>query len=112
MSTGVDVHFVRQPVGVVACVTPSNFPAMVPLWMMGSALACGNIVLLKPSEKDPSTAICFAKIFSEAGLPDSVLNVVHGDKEAVDVLLRHPRVQAGRRQKVRLIGENPRLFRP
>jgi malonate-semialdehyde dehydrogenase (acetylating)/methylmalonate-semialdehyde dehydrogenase len=91
---GVDVHSVRQPVGVVACITPFNFPAMVPLWMIGSALACGNTVLLKPSEKDPSSANFIAQVFAEAGLPAGVLNVVHGDKEAVDVLLEHPDVKA------------------
>jgi malonate-semialdehyde dehydrogenase (acetylating)/methylmalonate-semialdehyde dehydrogenase len=102
VSTGVDVHSVRQPVGVVACVTPFNFPAMVPLWMIGSALACGNTVLLKPSEKDPSTAIFIAEIFSEAGLPDGVLNVVQGDKEAVDALLEHPQVKA-----ISFVGSTP-----
>ncbi len=102
VSTGVDVHSVRQPVGVVACVTPFNFPAMVPLWMIGSALACGNTVLLKPSEKDPSTAIFIAEIFSEAGLPDGVLNVVQGDKEAVDALLDHPQVKA-----ISFVGSTP-----
>ena len=102
VSTGVDVHSVRQPVGVVACVTPFNSPAMVPLWMIGSALACGNTVLLKPSEKDPSTALFIAEIFSEAGLPDGVLNVVQGDKEAVDVLLKHPQVKA-----ISFVGSTP-----
>ena len=102
VSTGVDVHSVRQPVGVVACITPFNFPAMVPLWMIGSALACGNTVLLKPSEKDPSTAIFIAEVFSEAGLPDGVLNVVQGDKAAVDVLLEHPHVKA-----VSFVGSTP-----
>jgi malonate-semialdehyde dehydrogenase (acetylating)/methylmalonate-semialdehyde dehydrogenase len=89
-------------VGVVACVTPFNFPAMVPLWMIGSALACGNTVLLKPSEKDPSTAIFIAEIFSEAGLPDGVLNVIQGDREAVDVLLEHPEVKA-----ISFVGSTP-----
>ena len=99
---GVDVHSVRQPVGVVACITPFNFPAMVPLWMIGSALACGNTVLLKPSEKDPSSAIFIAQVFAEAGLPAGVLNVVHGDKEAVDVLLEHPDVKA-----ISFVGSTP-----
>ncbi len=99
---GVDVHSVRQPVGVVACITPFNFPAMVPLWMIGSALACGNTVLLKPSEKDPSSAVFIAEVFAEAGLPAGVLNVVHGDKEAVDVLLEHPAVKA-----VSFVGSTP-----
>ncbi|HET8794857.1 MAG TPA: CoA-acylating methylmalonate-semialdehyde dehydrogenase [Arthrobacter sp.] len=102
VSGGIDVHSVRQPVGVVACITPFNFPAMVPLWMIGSALACGNTVLLKPSEKDPSSAVFIAEIFAEAGLPDGVLNVVHGDKEAVDVLLEDPQVKA-----VSFVGSTP-----
>jgi len=102
VSTGVDVHSVRQPVGVVACITPFNFPAMVPLWMIGSALACGNTVLLKPSEKDPSAAVFIAEAFAEAGLPAGVLNVVQGDKEAVDVLLEHPDVKA-----VSFVGSTP-----
>ena len=87
VSRGVDVHSVKQPVGVVACITPFNFPVMVPLWMVASAIACGNSVVLKPSEKDPSAAIWLAKAFQEAGLPDGVLNVVNGDKVAVDTLL-------------------------
>jgi len=87
VSRGVDVHSVKQPVGVVACITPFNFPVMVPLWMVASAIACGNSVVLKPSEKDPSAAIWLAKAFQEAGLPDGVLNVVNGDKTAVDTLL-------------------------
>ncbi|MEV7619708.1 CoA-acylating methylmalonate-semialdehyde dehydrogenase [Microbacterium sp. NPDC089321] len=87
VSRGVDVHSVKQPVGVVACITPFNFPVMVPLWMVASAIACGNTVVLKPSEKDPSAAIWLAKAFQEAGLPDGVLNVVNGDKTAVDTLL-------------------------
>lgn len=102
VSRGVDVHSVRQPVGVVACITPFNFPAMVPLWMIGSALACGNTVLLKPSEKDPSAALFIAELFTEAGLPAGVLNVVNGDKEAVDVLLEHPKVKA-----VSFVGSTP-----
>ena len=102
VSHGIDVHSVRQPVGVVACVTPFNFPAMVPLWMIGSALACGNTVLLKPSEKDPSSAIFIAEIFTEAGLPAGVLNVVQGDKEAVDELLDNPEVRA-----ISFVGSTP-----
>ncbi|UPO77274.1 CoA-acylating methylmalonate-semialdehyde dehydrogenase [Arthrobacter sp. Helios] len=102
VAAGVDVHSIRQPVGVVACITPFNFPAMVPLWMIGSALACGNTVLLKPSEKDPSAAVFIAELFAEAGLPAGVLNVVHGDKEAVDVLLDHPEVKA-----VSFVGSTP-----
>ena len=102
VSTGIDVHSVRQSVGVVACVTPFNFPAMVPLWMIGSALACGNTVLLKPSEKDPSTAIFIAEIFTEAGLPAGVLNVVQGDKDAVDELLDNPEIKA-----ISFVGSTP-----
>ncbi|MEB7503883.1 CoA-acylating methylmalonate-semialdehyde dehydrogenase [Arthrobacter koreensis] len=102
VASGVDVHSIRQPVGVVACITPFNFPAMVPLWMIGSALACGNTVLLKPSEKDPSASVFIAELFAEAGLPDGVLNVVHGDKEAVDVLLENPGVKA-----VSFVGSTP-----
>ncbi|WP_026550140.1 CoA-acylating methylmalonate-semialdehyde dehydrogenase [Arthrobacter sp. Br18] len=102
VSTGVDVHSIRQPVGVVACITPFNFPAMVPLWMIGSAIACGNTVLLKPSEKDPSCAVFIAEIFSEAGLPDGVFNVVQGDREAVETLLDHPGVKA-----VSFVGSTP-----
>jgi len=102
VSSGIDVHSIRQPVGVVACITPFNFPAMVPLWMIGSALACGNTVLLKPSEKDPSAAVFIAEAFAEAGLPAGVLNVVQGDKEAVDVLLEHPDVKA-----VSFVGSTP-----
>lgn len=102
VSHGIDVHSVRQSVGVVACVTPFNFPAMVPLWMIGSALACGNTVLLKPSEKDPSSAIFIAEIFTEAGLPAGVLNVVQGDKEAVDELLDNPEVKA-----ISFVGSTP-----
>ncbi|WP_457972061.1 CoA-acylating methylmalonate-semialdehyde dehydrogenase [Arthrobacter sp. D1-17] len=102
VSSGIDVHSVRQPVGVVACITPFNFPAMVPLWMIGSALACGNTVLLKPSEKDPSSAVFIAEVFAEAGLPPGVLNVVQGDKEAVDVLLEHSDVKA-----VSFVGSTP-----
>ncbi|UKA68026.1 CoA-acylating methylmalonate-semialdehyde dehydrogenase [Arthrobacter sp. FW306-05-C] len=102
VSSGIDVHSIRQPVGVVACITPFNFPAMVPLWMIGSALACGNTVLLKPSEKDPSASVFIAEAFAEAGLPAGVLNVVQGDKEAVDVLLEHPDVKA-----VSFVGSTP-----
>ena len=94
VARGVDVHSVKQPVGVVAAITPFNFPVMVPLWMVASAIACGNTVVLKPSEKDPSAAIWLAKLFQEAGLPAGVLNVVNGDKEAVDALLESPRVNA------------------
>lgn len=102
VSTGIDVHSVKQPVGVVACITPFNFPVMVPLWMVASAIACGNTVVLKPSEKDPSASVFLAKLFLEAGLPAGVLNVVHGDKEAVDTLLDSPDVAA-----VSFVGSTP-----
>ena len=93
-SSGVDVHSVRQSLGVVAVISPFNFPAMVPLWFVPVAIACGNAVVLKPSEKDPSAAIAIAELWREAGLPDGVMNVVNGDKEAVDALLTHPDVTA------------------
>jgi malonate-semialdehyde dehydrogenase (acetylating)/methylmalonate-semialdehyde dehydrogenase len=102
VSRGVDVHSVKQPVGVVAAITPFNFPIMVPLWMTASAIACGNTVVLKPSEKDPSASVFLAKLFAEAGLPDGVLNVVHGDKEAVDALLESRHVKA-----VSFVGSTP-----
>lgn len=89
---GVDVHQVRQPLGVVACITPFNFPAMVPLWMLTTAIAAGNAVILKPSERDPSASMLIVEAFRDAGLPDGILNVVHGDKTAVDALLEHPEV--------------------
>jgi len=92
VSTKVDVYSIRQPVGVVGVISPFNFPAMVPLWFVPIAIACGNAVVLKPSEKDPSAANLLAELFAEAGLPDGILNVVHGDKEAVDALLNHPDV--------------------
>jgi malonate-semialdehyde dehydrogenase (acetylating)/methylmalonate-semialdehyde dehydrogenase len=93
-ATGVDVYSLRQPLGVCAGITPFNFPAMVPLWMFPVALACGNSFILKPSEKDPSTSLRLAELASQAGGPDGVLNVVMGDKQAVDVLLADPRVAA------------------
>jgi len=89
-STGVDVYSIRQPLGVVAGITPFNFPAMVPMWMWAPAIACGNTFVLKPSEKDPSASMLTAELLKEAGLPDGVLNVVNGDKVAVDGLLEHP----------------------
>src|SRR5882757_2301494 len=92
--TGIDVYSVRQPVGVVAGITPFNFPAMIPLWKAGPALACGNAFILKPSERDPSVPVRLAELFLEAGLPAGVFQVVHGDKEAVDAILHHPDVQA------------------
>ena len=102
VSTGVDVYSIRQPLGVVAAITPFNFPAMVPLWMVSNAIACGNAVILKPSEKDPSTSLVLAKWLTEAGLPDGVLNVVQGDKVAVDRLLDHRTVQA-----ISFVGSTP-----
>jgi len=94
VSTGVDVYSIRQPLGVVAGITPFNFPAMVPLWMLSNAIACGNTFILKPSEKDPSTAVLLAELLAEAGLPEGVFNVVHGDKVAVDAILDHPDIAA------------------
>ena len=91
---GIDNWSVRQSLGVVAGITPFNFPMMVPCWMFPVAIACGNTFVLKPSERDPSTAIRLAELFKEAGLPDGVFNVVHGDKQAVDALIEHPDVQA------------------
>ena len=101
-STGIDVQSMRQPVGVSAIISPFNFPAMVPLWFFPVALAAGNTVVLKPSEKDPSAANWLAELFTEAGLPEGVLNVVHGDKEAVDTLLTDPRVNS-----VSFVGSTP-----
>ena len=101
-STGVDVHTVRQPLGVVAGITPFNFPAMVPLWMIPNAVACGNTFVLKPSERDPSAPRLVAELFLEAGFPPGVLNVVNGDKVAVDRLLEHPDVKA-----VSFVGSTP-----
>src|SRR3954469_3711546 len=92
--TGIDVHSLRQPLGVVAGITPFNFPAMIPLWKAGPALACGNAFILKPSERDPSVPVRLAELFLEAGLPPGVFQVVHGDKEAVDAILEHPDIQA------------------
>jgi malonate-semialdehyde dehydrogenase (acetylating)/methylmalonate-semialdehyde dehydrogenase len=94
VGTGIDVYSMRQPLGVVAGITPFNFPAMIPLWKMGPALAAGNAFILKPSERDPSVPVRLAELFLEAGLPAGVLNVVHGDKEAVDTLLEDERVKA------------------
>jgi len=102
VSTGVDAFSIRQPVGVVAGITPFNFPAMVPMWMFPIALACGNTFLLKPSEKDPSASLLLAELLAEAGLPDGAFNVVHGGKEAVDGLLAHPGVKA-----ISFVGSTP-----
>jgi len=101
-STGVDVYSLRQPLGVVAGITPFNFPAMVPLWMIPNAVACGNTFVLKPSEKDPSAPLFVAELFAEAGFPPGVLNVVNGDAEAVNHLLTHPDVAA-----VSFVGSTP-----
>jgi malonate-semialdehyde dehydrogenase (acetylating)/methylmalonate-semialdehyde dehydrogenase len=102
VSTGVDVYTLRQPLGVVGIISPFNFPAMVPMWFFPVAIAAGNTVVLKPSEKDPSAANWMAELFTEAGLPDGVFNVVHGDKQAVDALLVHPDVQA-----ISFVGSTP-----
>src|SRR5690242_8505416 len=101
-STGIDVYSIRQPLGVCAGITPFNFPAMVPMWMWAPALACGNTFVLKPSEKDPSASMYVAELLKEAGVPDGVFNVVHGDKEAVDAILEHPDVDA-----VSFVGSTP-----
>jgi len=101
-STGVDVYSTRQPLGVVGIISPFNFPAMVPMWFFPIALAAGNTVVLKPSEKDPSAAIWIAELFKEAGLPDGVFNVLQGDKESVDGLLTHPDVQS-----ISFVGSTP-----
>ncbi|MBF4248631.1 aldehyde dehydrogenase family protein, partial [Vibrio anguillarum] len=102
VGTHVDSHSLMQPLGVCAGITPFNFPAMVPMWMFPIALATGNTFILKPSEKDPSTALILAELLTEAGLPDGVFNVVNGDKEAVDILLTDPRIQA-----VSFVGSTP-----
>ena len=102
VSTGVDVYSVRQPLGVVGIISPFNFPAMVPLWFFPIAIAAGNTVVLKPSEKDPSAAIWMAELLKEAGMPDGVFNVVHGDKESVDALLTHDDVQS-----ISFVGSTP-----
>jgi malonate-semialdehyde dehydrogenase (acetylating)/methylmalonate-semialdehyde dehydrogenase len=91
---GIDIYAMRQPLGVVAGITPFNFPAMIPMWMFGIAIACGNAFILKPSEKDPSVPVRLAELMLEAGVPDGILNVVHGDKEAVDAILTHEDIKA------------------
>jgi malonate-semialdehyde dehydrogenase (acetylating)/methylmalonate-semialdehyde dehydrogenase len=91
---GIDVYSMRQPLGIGAGITPFNFPAMIPMWMFGMAIACGNAFILKPSERDPSVPIRLAELMKEAGLPDGLLNVVHGDKEMVDAILDHPDIAA------------------
>ena len=102
VGTSVDSHSLRQPLGIVAGITPFNFPAMVPMWMFPVALACGNCFILKPSERDPSTSLILAELLKEAGLPDGVFTVVHGDKTAVDAILRHPDISA-----VSFVGSTP-----
>ena len=102
VGTNVDSYSMRQPLGVVAGITPFNFPAMVPMWMFPIAIACGNTFILKPSEKDPSCSVRLAELFKEAGLPDGVLNVVHGDKESVDAILTNPDIKA-----VSFVGSTP-----
>ena len=102
VSTDVDSYSIRQPLGVCAGITPFNFPAMVPMWMYPISIACGNTFILKPSEKDPSASVFCAQLFKEAGLPDGVLNVVHGDKVTVDAILDHPGIHA-----VSFVGSTP-----
>jgi malonate-semialdehyde dehydrogenase (acetylating)/methylmalonate-semialdehyde dehydrogenase len=102
VGSDIDSWSLRQPLGVVAGITPFNFPAMVPMWMFPIALACGNTFVLKPSERDPSASLLLAEMLKEAGLPDGVFNVVHGDKTAVDALLSHPTVQA-----ISFVGSTP-----
>ncbi|OYO07705.1 CoA-acylating methylmalonate-semialdehyde dehydrogenase [Enemella evansiae] len=102
VANGVDVHSVRQPLGVVACITPFNFPVMIPLWMATTAIACGNAVILKPSERDPSAALWLAEAFAEAGLPAGVLNVVNGDADTVNAILDHKAISA-----VSFVGSTP-----
>ncbi|GAA4019684.1 CoA-acylating methylmalonate-semialdehyde dehydrogenase [Sphingomonas swuensis] len=91
---GIDVYSMRQPLGICVGITPFNFPAMIPMWMFGVAIACGNAFILKPSERDPTVPVRLAELMKEAGLPDGILNVVHGDKEMVDAILDHPDVKA------------------
>jgi malonate-semialdehyde dehydrogenase (acetylating)/methylmalonate-semialdehyde dehydrogenase len=102
VGTRVDSHSLRQPLGVVAGITPFNFPVMVPMWMFPVALACGNCFILKPSERDPSASVILAELLKEAGLPDGVFSVVHGDKTAVDAILHHPDIAA-----VSFVGSTP-----
>jgi malonate-semialdehyde dehydrogenase (acetylating)/methylmalonate-semialdehyde dehydrogenase len=102
VSTGVDVYSIRQPLGPVAIISPFNFPAMVPMWFFPIALACGNSVIVKPSEKDPSAIMLIAELLKEAGLPDGVFNVIHGDKVAVDALLTHPKIKS-----ISFVGSTP-----
>src|SRR6202049_955770 len=101
-SRGIDTYQIHQPLGVVAGITPFNFPAMVPMWMFGNAIACGNAFILKSSEKDPSVSLFIAELLQKAGVPDGVFSVVHGDKVAVDRLLEHPDVKA-----ISFVGSTP-----
>ena len=102
VGTGIDAWSMRQPLGVVAGITPFNFPAMVPLWMFPLAIACGNTFVLKPSERDPSSSLLLAEMLKDAGLPAGVFNVVHGDKTSVDRILQHKTIQA-----VSFVGSTP-----
>ena len=102
VADGVDVHSVREPVGVVAAITPFNFPIMVPLWMTANALATGNAVILKPSERDPSVSVRLGELLREAGLPSGVFNVLHGNADTVNQLLEHPGIDA-----VSFVGSTP-----
>ncbi|MGH8236273.1 MAG: CoA-acylating methylmalonate-semialdehyde dehydrogenase, partial [Steroidobacteraceae bacterium] len=102
VSTGIDLFSFREPLGVVAGITPFNFPAMVPMWMFPVAIACGNTFVLKPSERDPTASMILARLWDEAGLPPGVFNVVHGDRAAVDALLDHPQVAA-----ISFVGSTP-----
>lgn len=102
VSTGVDVYSIRQAIGPVAIISPFNFPAMVPMWFFPVAIACGNTVIVKPSEKDPSAAMFMAQLWKDAGLPDGVFNIVHGDKEVVDALLTHPGIKS-----ISFVGSTP-----
>src|SRR5580700_1506126 len=101
-SRGIDVYQIRQPLGVVAGITPFNFPAMVPMWMFANAIACGNTFILKPSERDPSVSLLLAELIQKAGVPDGVFNVVQGDRVAVERLLVHPDIQA-----ISFVGSTP-----
>ncbi|TMG89121.1 MAG: aldehyde dehydrogenase family protein, partial [Betaproteobacteria bacterium] len=102
VGSDVDSFSLRQPVGICAGITPFNFPAMVPMWMFPIALACGNTFILKPSERDPTLSLRMAELLKEAGVPDGVFNVIHGDKEAVDAILKHPGIRA-----VSFVGSTP-----
>ncbi|MFL5186932.1 MAG: aldehyde dehydrogenase family protein, partial [Microvirga sp.] len=99
---GIDMYSIRQPLGVVAGITPFNFPAMVPMWMFANAIACGNTFVLKPSEKDPGASLFLGELLQDAGVPDGVFNVVQGDKVAVDAILEHPHIKA-----ISFVGSTP-----